>query len=132
MLPLIRYPGNNSREWSEIVALYASFPDNPFAVAMERLVRTLRDAGYVAAGLHGSTSMLDLNLGPAADVLNNPHLSIQLIGDGVRLTYEDGSKAPWSIQVAYDELCERVEQVLVKRARWFRDDRPDTSTDSSC
>lgn len=131
MLPFIRYPRDNSRDWSEIVALYASFPDNPFAAAMERLVCRLRDAGYVAAGLHGSTSMLNLNLGPAEDVLNNPHLLIQSAGDRVRLTYEDGSKAPGCIEVEYQELCERVEQVLVKRARWFRDHRTASAADSN-
>lgn len=123
MLPTIRYPMDNARKWTQIVALYASRPDYPFAVAMERLVRNLDENGFVAAGLHGTTSMFQLILGPANDVLNNPHLSIGPSGDRVQLTYEDGSEPPWSVLVGYDELENRVEHFLVKRARWFRDNR---------
>lgn len=120
MLPLVPYPTANSRDWSAVVALYASLPGCPYAVAMERLVIRLRDAGYVDAGLHGTTSMFTLLLGPAGDVLNNPHLDISPEGGRARLTYHDGSRQPWSATVSYDELGERVERFLVKRARWFR------------
>lgn len=121
MLPTIPYPKDNAREWAEIIAFYERLPDTPYAVAMERLTRRLYDAGFVAAGLHGTTSMFSLVLGLTSDVLNNPHLDICSADGGVRLTYDDGSKTPWSVQVGYDELCDRVERFLIKRARWFRD-----------
>jgi hypothetical protein len=87
---------------------------------MERLVSRLHDDGYIQAGLHGTTSMFDLLLGPASDVLNNPHLRVGPTATDVRLTYEDGSRPAWTVVVTYDELYDRVERVLVKRARWFR------------
>ena len=114
MLPLVPDPTANSRDWSGVIALYASLPNCPYAVAMERLVLGLRDAGYVAAGLHGTTSMFDLALGPAGDVMNNPHLDITPAEGCARLTYDDESHDPWSMLVGYDELSDRVERFLDK------------------
>lgn len=112
---------DNARPWHDIVAFYSSFLDQPWASAMSRLVDRLQQGGFVEAGLHGLTSMHELLLGPASDVLNNPLLRVSPTTDDVRLTYEDGSKPAWSVVVEFDELVERVERVLVKRARWFRD-----------
>jgi len=125
MLPLFHYPTANARDWPGVIALFASLPKYPYAVAMHRPVLGLRDAGNVTAGLHGTTSMLDLDLalGPAGEVINNPHLDIKPVEGCVRLTYDDGSEHPWSVLVSYDELSDRVERFLVKRARWFSDAR---------
>ena len=119
MLPLVPHPTDSSRDWPSIIALYASLPECPYAVAMLRMVVGLRDTGYVTAGLHGTTSMLTLALGLAGAVMNNPHLDITPAEESIRLTYDDGSDRPWSVLVGYDELNNRVERFLVKRARWF-------------
>jgi len=87
---------------------------------MERLVVRLQNDGYVAAGLHGLTSVGDLLLGPSSDVLNNPHLRISPAASSVLLKYEDGSQPDWSATVTFEDLFERVERIIVKRARWFR------------
>jgi hypothetical protein len=117
-LPFIHYP-NDARNWADIVEHYASIADTPFGSAMESLVRRLQAAGYVDAGLHGMTSMFELKLGRSKDVQSNPHLRIGPAQGDVQLTYEDGSNPAWSVVVTFDELYERVERVLVKRARWF-------------
>ncbi len=114
------FPPDNARSWSQIVAHYEGFLDQPWAVAMHRLTTFLDTRGYVEAGLHGTTSMADLLLGRASDVLNNPRIRIQPTAANIRIAYEDGSPEPWAIEVGFDELCDRVERVLVKRARWFK------------
>lgn len=122
------FPSGNARSWSEIVAHYKSLAGPPWAAAMERLVSRLHDEGYIEAGLHGTTSMFDLLVGPASDVLNNPHLRVSPTATDVRFTYEDGSQPAWTVAVAFDELYDRVERVLVKRARWFqKNSRPPES-----
>jgi len=87
---------------------------------MHRLALLLDDKGYVGAGLLGTTSMFDLLLGISTDLGNFPRLRIQPTNTNIRLTYEDGSPEPWSIAVEFSELFDRVERVLLKRARWFQ------------
>ena len=87
---------------------------------MHHLVTRLDDAGYVGAGLHGTTSMIDLLLGTSTDVLNNPRLRIQPTETNIHLQYEDGSPNPWAVDFDFDELSDRVERLLEKRLRWFR------------
>jgi hypothetical protein len=115
----LSFASNNARPWPGIIALYEGFLETPWGVAMHRLVTQLHAAGYVAAGLHGATSMTVLFLGRSTDVLNNPHLRIQPTTTNIRLQYEDGSTPPWSADVGFDEVFDRVERVLLKRARWF-------------
>ena len=116
------FPPDNSRDWSKIIAFYESLRACPYSAAMIQLTRRLEHAGFVSAGLHGTTSMFDLVLGPANDVLNNPNLRISPAHECVKLTYNDGTfnRKQWSIEVGYDELDERVERILIKRVRWFR------------
>ncbi|MGC4005159.1 MAG: hypothetical protein QM811_19400 [Pirellulales bacterium] len=128
---MISYSHNNARPWNEIIAFYASIPHSRPAIEMERLARELQDAGYVDAGLHGLTSMMELLLGPARDVLNNPHLRVSPEADHARLSYEDGSVPAWFIDVEYEELLERVERVILKRVRWFRKPTPAVNDDTT-
>ena len=118
-LPYPQFPKNNAREWSRIVEHFAELNHVSSCRAMEELVRYLESAGFVAAGLRGTTSMVDLLLGQTSDVLNNPHLRISPVPEGAKLTYEDGSDPEWSVEVSYGALIERVERFLIKRARWF-------------
>lgn len=87
---------------------------------MHGLAMFLDSQGYVDSGLHGTTSMFDLFLGTSREVLNHPRIRIQPTAANIRISYEDGSPQPWSIEVEFAELCDRVERVLVKRARWFK------------
>lgn len=116
------FPPDNSREWSQIIAFYESVRPCPYSAAVIQLTRRLEHAGFVTAGLHGTTSMFDLILGTAKDVLNNPNLRISPACDCVKLAYFDDiyNRKPWSIEVGYDELYERVKRILIKRVRWFR------------
>lgn len=113
-------PAISARPWSEIVVHYSEFVDRQWGVAMHQLASHLDTKGYVSAGLFGATSMLELLLGTTTDLGCFPRLRIQPTNANIRLTYEDGSPMPWSIIVDYNELCDRVERILLKRARWFR------------
>ena len=88
---------------------------------MADLARHLCDEGFAAAGLVATTSIFELFLGRSTDILNNPHLCIRPSKEFAVLIYEDGSDPPWTLQVGYDELFDRVKRILVKRARWFRE-----------
>lgn len=114
------FPPNNARDWWQIVEYYARVANQPWGAAMHELVLMLQSRGYVAAGLHGTTSMFELLLGRSSDVLNNPHLRIRPGKDFVELVYEDGSDPPWSAEVGFTELPDRVQRFLLKRGRWFR------------
>lgn len=116
-------PAIAARPWSEIVALYSEFMDRPWGLGMRQLTLHLDARGYVAAGLFGATSMTVLLIGTTADLGKLPRLRIQPTNSIIRLTYEDGSPKPWAIAVDFDELCDRVERVLLQRARWFQDRR---------
>jgi hypothetical protein len=113
-------PQNNARDWSQIVEHYARFADQPWGAAMHELVAMLQSRGYVATGLYGTTSMSELLLGRSRDVLNNPHLRVRPGKEVVELVYDDGSDPPWSAEVGFDELPDRVERFLLKRGRWFQ------------
>ena len=113
-------PAISARPWPEIVAHYLEFANQQWGLALHQLASRLDTKGYVSAGLFGATSMLELLLGPTTDLGRLPRLRIQPTNANIRITYEDGSQKPWSIVVEYNELCDRVERVLLKRARWFR------------
>ena len=125
------FPANNARPWATIVAHYAQFLDKPWGVAMHSLATQLDAKGFVAAGLHGTTSMFDLLLGTSTDVLNNPRLRVRPTTTHVELQYEDGTLKPWKVDVDFDELTDRVERVLLKRARWFRQHERDRATEET-
>jgi hypothetical protein len=113
-------PAIGARPWPEILEHYSNFADRPWGLAVHRLASHLNAKGYVGAGLFGATSMTDLLLGMTTDLGNLPRLRIQPTNANIRLTYEDGSLKPWSIAVDFNNLCDRVERVFLKRARWFR------------
>jgi len=113
-------PTIDARPWPEIVAHYSDFVGRPWGLSLHQLATLLDSKGYVGAGLFGATSMTELLLGTTPDLGNLPRLRIQPTNANIRVTYEDGSPMPWSIAVDFSELCDRVERVSLKRARWFR------------
>lgn len=130
------------RNWDDMIRNYAEY-NCAWATCVSDLLRHLKKAGYVDAGLKGGTSMWDLCLSQSRRIFNGdprfrqvePRLRIGPCEGWFhgpilcRIRYEDGSEKPWEIIVMWSSLIERVERVLTKRLRWFRkgDDRDRSS-----
>lgn len=124
-----------SRPWPDLIKNYSEY--GGWGKEMVRMLRRLEDAGYVAAGLYGATSMHDLCLSRSRHIFSgnpqlqqaDPRLRIKPttifpwtmpLRVGALIVYEDGSERPWEMVVEFSELTERIERLLVKRLRWFK------------
>jgi hypothetical protein len=126
--------GPVSQPWERIGKFYADLK-RPESEPLRALVERLLKSSYPGAGLQGLTSMADLLLGMNASVLDEPHLRIRYDGETRKFlfAYPGGSLddptlgAKWVRRVSPDEAFAVLERFLVKRARWFRDRRPQSS-----
>lgn len=131
------------REWSDIVRHYDELAKDsgfniPYFTELRDLVVYLEKTGYVSAGLCGSTSMFDLVLGHCNKVYENPHIRIDIHTEWkapwtlgppqFRIRYVNPrdyrwyDKKEWNIHVDLGTLIQRVERLLVKRLRWFKNE----------
>ena len=123
-MPLLGvYRGETAKPWDLIIEFYNGLARTDqtfasFAHLIEQIATSFREAGLCAL-----TSMSDLILGPSGDVLANPHLVISFdsLESKFILTYEDGSKKPWTRTASIEEAFDVVHRFLTRRVRWYHD-----------
>lgn len=114
------------RSWSEIAKSYRDL-DCDWCNVMADLADRLAEF----PGLNGVKSMHDLYISQARNVFDNPRLKIgpypaYFHGPIIcRVSYESGPWASickeWHIDVEWADLKSRVERLLFKRLRWYKE-----------
>lgn len=118
------------RDWASIIKHYEDLSECWWCADMCLLAMYLDEAGFVKAGLRGTTSMYDLLLSQSSHIFDEPRLRVgpaegYFHGPIIcRISYESGPQGslfdPWHVDVPFAEAIDRVERVLVKRLRWFK------------